>query len=162
MPGLLLRSGPNAFLLNAGCGVHLTRWTEEDLALLNLMRNAPLRLRPNTARERGRRCPHCGTADHGQPAPFFIDQLLQSHTELSTALRLAGRKILRYEAEDDGSLEKIRKVLKRADHIRQGIREPAEPEQIAEATASVFGIDEPPGGQLSSDAGPGISIVESR
>lgn len=133
-----------------------------SLRVRESMRNTSLRLRPKTARERGRRCPQCGTTDNGRSASFFIDQLLQSQIELSTALRLAGRQILRYGPKDNGSLEKIQKVLKRADHVRQTIRGTPELGQIVDYSATAFGRGEPVGEQFSSDSEPGISIVESR
>ena len=71
-------------------------------------------------------CPHCGTIRNEKSATFLVDQLFQSHAELCTMLRSAGRQILRFENEDGGSLEKIRRVLKRADHIRQTLRGPDE------------------------------------
>lgn len=121
------------------------------------MPNTSLRLAPDTARERGRRRPSFVMTENGQSPSFLIDQLLQSHTELSSALRLAGRRILRYAPEDDGSLERIRKTLKRADHLRQAILGPVELDPIAENTDSVFDSGEPLDEQLPIDFGPDIS-----
>jgi hypothetical protein len=64
-------------------------------------------------------CPRCGMIKSDASAAFLIDQLFQSNTELCTTLRSAGRQMLRFEDQDDAVLEKIRKVLKRADHVRQ-------------------------------------------
>jgi hypothetical protein len=51
----------------------------------------------------------------------LMDRLFQSHAELCTALRLAGRQLLRVEEQGAEPLEKIRKVLKRADHVRKAL-----------------------------------------
>ena len=102
--------------------------------------------------------------DNDQSAELLIDQLLQSHAELSAALRLAGRQILRYAPKDDAALERIRKVLKRADRVRQAIAGPADLEEVLTAgdRASMLGSDQPQGEQLSSDFAPELSIVENR
>ncbi len=55
-----------------------------------------------------------------------MDQLFRSHTELCAALRLAGRQMLRLEQQGDGSLERIRKALKRADNVRKMLEIPDE------------------------------------
>src|ERR1700678_3071557 len=49
----------------------------------------------------------------------LMDSLFQSHAELCTALRLAGRQLLRVEDPGAESLEKIRNVLKRAANVRK-------------------------------------------
>lgn len=49
----------------------------------------------------------------------LMDNLFQSHAELCTALRLAGRQLLRVEQPGAESLEKIRTVLKRAANVRK-------------------------------------------
>ena len=49
----------------------------------------------------------------------LMDQLLRSHAELSSTLRLAGRQMLQFEKRGDESLERIRKVLRRADNVRK-------------------------------------------
>lgn len=126
------------------------------------MRNKLLQAESSIGRERGRRRPGFGMTANGQSASFLLDQLLQSHTELSSALRLAGRQILRYAPNDDGALERIRKVLKRADHLRLAISGPAELQDIADKMVPVLGRGELPDGQLSSEFGPELSIVESR
>lgn len=73
-------------------------------------------------------CPYCGT--HSDKfALSLMDQLFQSHAELSAVLRLAGRQMLRFEMQGHESLERIRKVLKRADNIRQVLESSDEPAQ---------------------------------
>ena len=57
------------------------------------------------------------------PCPM-MDQLFRSHTELCATLRLAGRQMLQFEQQADESLERIRKVLKRADNIRKALENP--------------------------------------
>jgi hypothetical protein len=59
-------------------------------------------------------------------ASLLIDQLFQSHAELCATLRFAGRQVLSSGNRDVGSLERIRKVLKRAEQIRQTLGEPDE------------------------------------
>ena len=51
-----------------------------------------------------------------------MDQLFRSHTELCATLRLAGRQMLQFEQQPNGSLETIRKVLKRADNLRKALQ----------------------------------------
>jgi hypothetical protein len=63
-------------------------------------------------------CPYCGLVNQESAAVSLMDQLSRSHFELCASLRLAGRQMLRFEKQDDESLERIRKVLKRADNIR--------------------------------------------
>jgi len=54
----------------------------------------------------------------------LMDQLLRSHAELCVTLRSAGRHILQEEKQRDGSLERIRQVLKRAENVRKAIQSP--------------------------------------
>ncbi len=72
-------------------------------------------------------CPYCGTTRSEKFALSLMDQLFQSHAELSTALRLAGRQMLRFELQGHESLERIRKVLRRADNIREALESSDEP-----------------------------------
>ena len=72
-------------------------------------------------------CPYCGTTRSEKFALSLMDQLYQSHAELSTALRLAGRQMLRFELQGHESLERIRKVLRRADNIREALESSEEP-----------------------------------
>jgi hypothetical protein len=79
----------------------------------------------------------------------LMDRLFQSHAELCTALRLAGRQLLRVEEQGAEPLEKIRKVLKRADHVRKAlIRLNEWPETLEHmhksvvASAAEFGTDQ--------------------
>jgi hypothetical protein len=69
-------------------------------------------------------CPYCGTVNADKSALSLMDQLSRSHAELCAALRLVGRQMLRFEKQADGSLEKVREVLKRADHIRKALQSP--------------------------------------
>jgi hypothetical protein len=66
-------------------------------------------------------CPCCGITPGEKFALSLMDQLYESHAELSAALRLAGRQMLRFELHGHESLEKIRKVLRRADNIREAL-----------------------------------------
>lgn len=67
-------------------------------------------------------CPYCGTTNNEKAALSLMDQLLRSHTELCVTLRFAGRQMLQFEQQADGSLETIRKVLKRADNMRKALQ----------------------------------------
>jgi hypothetical protein len=64
-------------------------------------------------------CPYCGTMNSEKTVLSLMDQLLRSHAELSSTLRLAGRQMLQFEKRGDESLERIRKVLRRADNVRK-------------------------------------------
>jgi hypothetical protein len=72
-------------------------------------------------------CPYCGTTHNEKFALSLLDQLFQSHAELSAVLRLAGRQMLRFEMQGHESLERIRKALKRADNIREALENCDEP-----------------------------------
>jgi hypothetical protein len=74
-------------------------------------------------------CPYCGTTHSAKYALSLMDQLFQSHAELSTVLRLAGRQMLRFEMQGHESLERIRKALRRADNIREALESSDEPPQ---------------------------------
>lgn len=103
-------------------------------------------------------CPYCGTANNEKSALSLMDQLFRSHFELCAALRLAGRQMLRSEKSGDGSLEKVREVLKRGDNIHRAVarsnglpdvlRDPDQIELVAEALLS------------ASDNGSGQVITE--
>jgi hypothetical protein len=95
-------------------------------------------------RERRPHCPHCGLTRSEESVPILLDQLFQSHTELCTMLRSAARQMLRFEKQDDGSLEKIRKVLKRADQVRQLLRGPDELPGAAMKLSEDDMVGEPP------------------
>lgn len=69
-------------------------------------------------------CPSCGTVNGAESALSLMDQLARSHAELCATLRLVGRQMLRFEKQTDGSLQKVREVLKRADHIRKALQSP--------------------------------------
>ena len=71
-------------------------------------------------------CPYCGITNSEKSAVSFMDQLFRSHAELCAALRLAGRQMSGFEKQGGESLEKIRKVLKRADNIRKVLKMPDE------------------------------------
>lgn len=66
-------------------------------------------------------CPVCGITNRERLGLDYLDQLLQSHDELRTILRLAGRQISQSETGSDQSLDRIRRTLKRASNIRQGL-----------------------------------------
>ena len=85
------------------------------------------------------RCPYCGITDSEKSALSLMDQLVRSHTELCAALRLTGRQMLRLEKQGDGSLERIRKVLKRADNVRKVLEIP---DESREAAKNLKNIDE--------------------
>jgi len=76
----------------------------------------------------------------------LAESLLRSHVELCTALRLAGRQILRLHGDQE-SLDKIRQALKKAEGLRKFWRNPewaetAIPDSPAEASAEpVFASD---------------------
>jgi hypothetical protein len=72
-------------------------------------------------------CPYCGTTHSEKFALSLVDQLYHSHAELSASLRLAGRQMLRFELQGHESLERIRKVLRRADNIREALDSSDEP-----------------------------------
>lgn len=67
-------------------------------------------------------CPHCLTLDSEQSALSLVDTLYRSQTELCATLRLVGRQLLQFEEQDDGLLDKVRDVLKRAENIQQTVR----------------------------------------
>jgi len=71
-------------------------------------------------------CPYCGITNSEKSAVSFMDQLFRSHAELCAALRLAGRQMSGLEKQSHESLERIRKVLKRADNIRKALKRPDE------------------------------------
>ena len=66
-------------------------------------------------------CPYCATTRSDKFALSLLEQLFQSHAELSAVLRLTGRQMLRFEMQGHESLERIRKALKRADNIRDAL-----------------------------------------
>jgi len=113
-------------------------------------------------------CPYCGTMNNESAALSLMDQLFLSHTELYATLRLAGRQILQSDKQSDGSLERIRKVLKRADNMRKALQSADElPETLkkmdeeelvvnAPETASEYGPDE------VVNAGPAPKGVQKR
>src|ERR1700727_1785394 len=72
-------------------------------------------------------CPYCGTTHSAKYALSLMDQLFQSHAELSAVLRLAGRQMLRFEMQGHESLGRIRKALRRADNIREALESSDEP-----------------------------------
>ena len=90
-------------------------------------------------------CPYCGTTDAEKAALSRMDRLLQLHTELCAALRLAGRQMLRFEKQEDESLQRLRKVLKRADNLHKALKGP---DQLPEA-----GVPTPPSEYRSDHAG---------
>jgi len=90
-------------------------------------------------REAASRCPYCGIANSEKSALSLMDQLVRSHIELCAALRLAGRQVLRFGAQSDESLERIRKVLKRADNLRQVLKIA---DESPEAVKNLRNIDE--------------------
>jgi hypothetical protein len=67
-------------------------------------------------------CPHCGTAEPMSADPTLVLRLIESHTELCNALRLAGREILRLDNGDSESLQRIRDSLKKAESMRTAFR----------------------------------------
>ncbi len=105
------------------------------------------------AREGALQYPFGATAKDEKLILSLMDRLFQSHAELCVVLRLAGRQLLRVEKQGDESLDKIRKVLKRADHVRKaliGLNEWPETletmHQSVVASASEYGF-----GQLTED-----------
>ena len=90
------------------------------------------------------RCPYCGTIDSEKSALSLMDQLFRSHAELSAALRLAGRQILQFEQHGDESLERIRKVLRRAENVRKMLQSPNEsPEGLKNVEQDKLEADAP-------------------
>jgi hypothetical protein len=93
-------------------------------------------------------CPYCGTVDGEKSALSLLDQLLQSHSELSARLRLAGRQMLRFENQGGGSLEKVREALKRADNIRKTLHHleglPRAPKNIHQHAGKRTSLNCPP------------------
>ena len=87
-------------------------------------------------------CPYCGTTHSAKYALSLMDQLFQSHAELSAVLRLAGRQMLRFEMQGHESLERIRKVLRRADNIREALESSDEP-PLAEKTQFELKVNAP-------------------
>ena len=77
-------------------------------------------------------CPYCGTTKAEKFNLAMFDDLLQSQSELCTALRLTGRLMLQFEKQAGQSLDKIRKVLKRAESVRRTITLLKEPRQITD------------------------------
>ena len=67
-------------------------------------------------------CPHCGVVVSEKSPLALMDQLVRSHTELCSTLRLVGRQLLRFEHQGDESLEKVREILKRGDNIRKALQ----------------------------------------
>ena len=105
-------------------------------------------------------CPYCGGTAQEQDPSSGLDGIYRSHAELCTALRLVGRQILRYQKQDEQNVEKIRRVLERADHIRKSLRipEPAEtPDEMervlaaaAEFNAALADVPRPAGSKRNS------------
>jgi hypothetical protein len=69
-------------------------------------------------------CPYCGTTNGEKSALALMEQLYRSHTELRATLRSACRQMLPFEKQSNTSLERVRKVLKRADNIQKMLRSP--------------------------------------
>jgi hypothetical protein len=95
-------------------------------------------------------CPYCGTTPSEKAALYLMDQLFRSHTELCATLRLAGRQMLQFEQQPEGSLETIRKVLKRADNLRKALQnteelpeapQPAEELVVAQNPVPEFSVE---------------------
>ena len=87
------------------------------------------------------RCPHCGTTDADRSVLSSLDNLLRSHLELCTELRQIGRQLLHFEQQDgtpgqkSRSLDRMRKVLRRAENIRRSLKTTAvgaDPEAFAD------------------------------
>lgn len=70
-------------------------------------------------------CPNCGSTG---PTPVFavVEQLYYSHVELRAALRSACRQMLPLEKQGNRSLDRSRKVLRRADRIYRMLNSPKE------------------------------------
>jgi hypothetical protein len=66
-------------------------------------------------------CPHCGVTNGQITTSALGDQLLQSHAELCAHLRFIGRQMLRFERQTDGSLDRVRQALRRAENIRKAL-----------------------------------------
>jgi hypothetical protein len=60
---------------------------------------------------------------------FHVESLVRSHAELCTALRLAGRQILRLNGDPE-SLDRIRQVLKNAEELRKPGKDPERAETV--------------------------------
>jgi hypothetical protein len=73
------------------------------------------------AQEAAPRYPFDGILNDEKLILSLMDRLFQSHAELCTALRLAGRRLLRVEEQNSESLQKIRKVLKCAENVRKAL-----------------------------------------
>jgi hypothetical protein len=98
------------------------------------------------SREAPSGCPQGGTKS-GESALLLMDQLFRSHAELFSTLRFAGRELLQFEKQGSESLERIRHVLRRADHVRQMIQSREENPEMLDAAAPV-----PPAAEQSASA----------
>ena len=78
------------------------------------------------------RCPYCGTTQDERSTLSILENLVQSQAELCLVLRLAGRQLLPFAKQDDQTLERIRKALKRAENIRKTVGSPEEPQRDAD------------------------------
>jgi hypothetical protein len=114
-------------------------------------------------------CAYCGTTKSEKSALFLLDQLLRSQEELCATVRQVGRRMLRFEDQDDGSLDRIRRVLKRADNVRKSLRSleelPEAPSAAIEATLEreVSGLaSESRSGQLMPDVAVHKRVQKSR
>lgn len=92
-------------------------------------------------------CPNCGSTEQ-TAALALLEQLYYSHAELRATLRSACRQMLPLEKQGNRSLERSRKVLRRADRIHRMLSSPKElvdglkPEELhAETPALVSGLD---------------------
>jgi hypothetical protein len=101
-------------------------------------------------------CPYCGRMNNERAALSLMDQLFLSHTELYATLRLAGRQILQSDKQSHGSLEKIRKVLKRADNMRKALQSADElPETLKKMDQDELAVNAP---ETASEYGPDKAV----
>ena len=109
-------------------------------------------------------CPSCGITDRDKLGLSLMDQVLRSHTELRTALRLAGRLVLRFERQDHQSLEHIRRALKRAENIGKSlsVRDDAEEQNRLEKLFAAAHAPPSVPADGSSDNGLATEIVRKR
>jgi hypothetical protein len=90
-----------------------------------------------------------------------MDQLLRSHAELCATLRLAGRQMLQFEKQGDESLDRIRKVLRRADNVRKALPSPGEVPDGPTSVQDTLGGDAPVAGHSHDKVLNGTPIRKS-
>lgn len=106
-------------------------------------------------------CPYCGTTNNAKSVLALLDPLFRSQDELCAILRQVGRQMLRFEGQDDESLERMRKVLRRADNVRKALQSldelPVELTRTAQDELAELAVDLP---GLASEPGSDQPIVD--